>query len=171
MSDQAMVMIRNAREQDIPAVVEIDSEAFAPYGTAEKKETFQNRLVAFPNGFMVLVAENEIAGYGCSEKWLVEREPNRDENPSITHQPDGRVFCIRAMAVKKKFQGRGYTLLLLDKLLEAAHLEGCRKVLVETTHAQDLYLKRGFQKVKNRTEGGISLDVMSLDLKPIRMNK
>jgi N-acetylglutamate synthase-like GNAT family acetyltransferase len=169
MSD--LVMIRNAREQDIPAVVEIDSEAFAPYGTAEKKETFQNRLVAFPNGFMILVAENEIAGYGCSERWLVEREPGLDENPLITHKPDGRIFCITAMAVKKKFQGRGYSLLLLDKLIETAHLEGCKKVLVETTHAQDLYLKRGFTTVKKRTERGISLDVMSLDLKPIRMNE
>lgn len=169
MSD--LVMIRNAREQDIPAVVEIDSEAFAPYGTAEKKETFQNRLVAFPNGFMILVAENEIAGYGCSERWLVEREPGLDENPMITHQPDGRIFCITAMAIKKKFQGRGYSLLLLDKLIETAHLEGCKKVIVETTHAQDLYLKRGFTTVKKRTERGISLDVMSLDLKPIRMNE
>jgi N-acetylglutamate synthase-like GNAT family acetyltransferase len=169
MSD--LVMIRNAREQDIPAVVEIDSEAFAPYGTAEKRETFQNRLVAFPNGFVVLVAENEIAGYGCSERWLEEREPGLDENPMITHQPEGRIFCITAMSVKKKFQGRGYSLLLLDKLIETAHLEGCKKVVVETTHAQDLYLKRGFQKVKNRTERGISLDIMSLDLKPIRMNE
>ncbi len=169
MSDHAMVMIRNAREQDIPAVVEIDSEVFAPYGTAERKETFQNRLAAFPNGFVVLVAENEIAGYGCSEKWLEEREPGLDENPFLTHQLDGRIFCITALAVKRKFRGRGYSLLLLEKLIETAHLEGCRKVLVETTHAQDLYLKRGFQAVKKRAERGVSLDVLSLDLKPIRM--
>jgi len=169
MSNQAMVMIRNAREQDIPAVVEIDSEAVAPYGTAETKETFQNRLVAFPNGFVILVAENEIAGYGCSERWLEEREPGLDQNPAITHQPDGRIFCITALAVKKKFQGRGYSLLLLDKLIETAHLEGCRKVLAETMHDQDLYLKRGFQAVKKRAQSGVSLDVLSLDLKPIRM--
>lgn len=169
MSDQALVMIRNAREQDIPSVVEIDSEVFAPYGTAERKITFQNRLTAFPNGFVVLVAENEIAGFGCSERWLEEREPGLDENPLITHQPDGRIFCITAMAVKKKFRGRGYSLLLLDKLIETAHLEGCRKVLAETMHDQDLYLKRGFQAVKKRAQSGVSLDVLSLDLKPIRM--
>ena len=169
MSDQAKVMIRNAREQDIPAVVEIDTEVFAPYGTAERKITFQNRLTTFPNGFVVLVAENEIAGYGCSEKWLEEREPGLDENPFITHQQDGRIFCITALAVKRKFQGRDYSSLLLEKLIETAHLEGCRKVIVETAHDQDLYLKRGFQMVKNRKQRGVSLDVMSLDLKPIRM--
>ena len=164
MSDTTKILIRNAREQDIPAVVEIDTEAFSPYGTAETPETFQGRLRTFPNGFIILVAENEIAGYGCSEKWLTERQPSPDENPLVTHQPDGRIFCITAMAVKKKYQGRGYSLLILDKLMEIAHNEGCRKIVLETTHAQDLYLKRGFKVVRNRTERGISLDVLSLDI-------
>jgi N-acetylglutamate synthase-like GNAT family acetyltransferase len=170
MSDNTKIIIRNAREQDIPAVVEIDTEAFSPYGTAEKPETFQLRLTAFPNGFVILIADNEIAAYGCSEKWLTEREPGLDENPLVTHQPEGRIFCITAMAVKPKYRGRGYSLLVLDKLIETAHLEGCKKVILETTHAQDLYLKRGFKVVQNRTERGLSVDVMSLDLKPTAMH-
>jgi ribosomal protein S18 acetylase RimI-like enzyme len=164
MSDNTKILVRKARDQDIPAVVEIDTEAFSPYGTAEKPETFQLRLKAFPDGFIILVAENEIAAYGCSEKWLTEREPGLDENPLLTHQLDGRILCITAMAVKKKYQGRGYSLLVLDKLMEIAHKEGCRKIVLETTHAQDLYLKRGFKVVQNRTERGASLDVMSLDI-------
>jgi ribosomal protein S18 acetylase RimI-like enzyme len=170
MSDNTRILIRNARDQDISAVAEIDTEAFSPYGTAETPETFQHRLTAFPNGFIILVAENEIAAFGCSEKWLTEREPGLDENPLTTHQPDGRIFCITAMAVKKKFQGRGFSLLVLDKLIEKAHAEGCKRIILETTHAQDLYLKRGFKKVKNRTERGILLDVMSLDIESYGMN-
>jgi len=164
MSDNTKILVRNARDQDIPAVVEIDAEAFSPFGTAEKPETFQHRLTAFPDGFIILIADNEIAGFGCSEKWLTEREPGLDENPLASHQPDGRVFCITAMAVKTKYRGRGYSLLVLDKLIEIAHREGCRKIVLATTHAQDLYLKRGFKTVQNRTERGISLDVMSLDI-------
>src|SRR5215212_7953547 len=164
MSDNNKVLVRNAREQDISAVSEIDTEAFAPYGTAEKLETFQRRLTAFPDGFIILIAENEIAAYGCSEKWLTEREPALDEDASVTHQPDGRILCITAMAVRKKYQGRGYSLLMLDKLMEIAHREGCRKIVLETTHAQDLYQQRGFKTVQTRTERGISLDVMSLDI-------
>lgn len=171
MSDTSKVIVRNARDQDIPAVAEIDAQAFAPYGTAEKAETFQRRLTAFPNGFIILVAENEIAAYGCSEKWLTEREPSLDENPLVTHQPEGRIFCITAMAVKEKFRGRGYSSLILNKLIETAHLEGCRKVVLETTHAQDLYRERGFLTVKKRMEHGVSLEVMSLDLKPTSMNQ
>jgi N-acetylglutamate synthase-like GNAT family acetyltransferase len=170
MTDNTRILVRNAREQDIPAVVEIDTEAFSSYGTAVTPETFQRRLTAFPNGFIILVAENEIAAYGCSEKWLAEREPGLDENPKATHQPEGRIFNITAMAVKMKFRGRGYGLVVLDKLLETAHLEGFRKIVLETTHAEGFFLKRGFQTVRNRTERGILLDVMSLDLKPIDRN-
>ena len=164
MSNSTKVLVRNARKQDIAAVVEIDAEAFSPYGTAEEPETFQLRLTAFPEGFIILIAENEVAAYGCSEKWLTEREPSLDENPLASHQPDGRILCITAMAVKTKYRGRGYGLLILDKLMEIAHREGCRKIVLETTHAQDLYLKRGFKTVQNREERGISLDVMALDI-------
>ena len=164
MSDNSRILVRNAREQDISAVAEIDAEAFSPYGTAEKPETFQLRLTAFPDGFIILVADNEIAAYGCSEKWLTEREPGLDENPLATHQPNGRIFCITAMAVKVKYRGRGYGLLILDKFIEIAHREGCKKIVLETTHAQGLYLKRGFKTVQNRTEREVSLDVMSLDI-------
>jgi ribosomal protein S18 acetylase RimI-like enzyme len=164
MPDNTKVIVRNARDQDLAAVVEIDTEAFAAYGTAEKLDTFQQRLTAFASGFVILVAENEIAAYGCSEKWLTEREPGLDENPLATHDLDGRVFCITGMAVRKKFQGRGFSLVVLDKLLEIAHNEGCRKIVLETSHAQDLYRKRGFTVDHQRTENGTSLDVMTLDI-------
>lgn len=164
MSDSAEILVRNARDQDIPVVAEIDGEAFSAYGTAETQETFQQRLTAFQNGFIILVAENEIAGYGCTEKWLTEREPGLDENAMLTHQPDGRILCITALAVKMKFRGRGYGLRILDKLIEIAHRERCQKIILETTHAQGLFMKRGFKTVQNRTEREVSLDVMSLDL-------
>ena|SRR5690349_5743931 len=164
MTDNSKILVRNARDQDLPAVVEIDAEAFTPYGTAENPETFQLRLRAFPDGFVILVADNEIAAYGCSEKWLTERVPALDENPMVTHQLDGRILCITGMAVKKKYQGRGYGVRVLDKFLEIAHGERCQKIVLETTHAQDFFLKRGFKTVQKRTERGVTLDVMSLDV-------
>ena len=170
MTDKNKILVRNAREQDISAIVEIDAEAFSAYGSAEKPETFQRRLTAFPNGFIILVADNEIASFGCSEKWLTEREPGLDDNPLITHQPDGRIFCITTLAAKKKYKGRGFSLLVLDKLIETAHTEGCKKIVLETTHAQDLYRKRGFKTIQNRIERGVSLDVMALDIESYGMN-
>lgn len=163
------VLVRNARDQDIPAVAEIDAEAFAATGTMETPETFQLRLRTFPDGFLILIAENEIAAYGCSEKWLTEREPGLDENPAAPHHIDGKILCITAMAVKSNFRGRGYGLLMLDKLIEMARRESCLQIIVETAHAQDLYQKRGFKMLRKRTEREVSMDVMSLTLKPQSM--
>ena len=165
MSDTNNVLVRNVRDQDIPAVAEIDAEAFTAYGTAEKPETFQLRLKTFPYGFLILIAENEIAAFGCSEKWLTEREPGLDEDPATTHHIDGRILCITAMAVKANFRGRGYGLLMLDKLIEVAHRESCGQIIVETTHAQGLFKKRGFKTLRKGTEREVSLDVMSLTVK------
>ena len=159
------VLVRNVRDQDIDAVAEIDAEAFSAYGTAEKPETFQLRLKAFPDGFIILIAENEIAAFGCSEKWLTEREPGLDENPAITHHIDGKILCITSMAVKTNFRGRGYGLLMLDKMIEIARQESCGQIIVETTHAQGLFKKRGFKTLRKRTEREISSDVMSLTVK------
>lgn len=164
MTEQAKILVRNARDQDIPTVVEIDAEAFAASGTTAKPEIFQSRLRAFPDGFIILVADNEIAAYGCTEKWLTEREPALNENPMTTHQLDGRILCITGLAVQMNHRKKGYGLLMLDKLIEIAHREGCRKIVLETTHAQSLFLKRGFMSVRKRTERGISSDIMSLEI-------
>jgi hypothetical protein len=51
--------------------------------------------------------------------------------------------------------------------MEAAHLEGCKRVVLETADARELYQQRGFTTLRNRTERGVSRDVMSLDLKSI----
>ena len=167
MPDTTRILVRNDRDQDIPAVVEIDAEASSPYRTAETPETFQHRLDVVPNGFFVLVADHEIAAYGCSEKRQTEQAPGAEENLPVAHEPDGRILSIIALGVKTKYQGRGYRLRVLDKLIEIAHLEGCRKVVVETMQAQESYQQRGFQTVRSRTDGGISSDVMSLELKSI----
>src|SRR5512134_3287103 len=130
MTDTTRILVRNARDQDLPAVVAIDTEAFTPYGTAEKPETFQLRLTAFPDGFIILVADNEIAAYACTEKWLTEREPGLDQNPLVTHNLDGRILCITGLAVAKKYRGRGYGVRILDKAMEIAHRERCQKVVL-----------------------------------------
>ncbi len=156
--------IRYARRADIPAIADLDYEAFNPYGTAENQETFYRRYIAFPHGFVVLEVDEEIVAYGCSEKWLADRDPRLEEDPIKTHQPGGKIFCITGMAVRLKYRGKGYGLAVLDKLIEIAHQEGCIKIVLETTHAQGLYIKRGFQIIRSRIERGMRLDVMLVDL-------
>ena len=157
-------IIREVEENDLTAVADLDYEAFSPYGTEENPETFSLRFKAFPAGFIVLIDDNEIAGYGCSEKWQTEREPGLDENPLETHKPDGKIFCITGMAVRIKYRGKGYGLALVDHLIQIAKNEHCIKIVLETTHAQGLYLKRNFRTVQRRSQRGVQLDVMALEL-------
>jgi ribosomal protein S18 acetylase RimI-like enzyme len=156
--------IRQVQENDLSSVADIDYEAFSPYGTAEKPETFAQRFKAFPSGFIVLTEDDEIAAYGCTEKWLAERQPGLDENPLNTHKPNGKIFCITGMAVRIHHRGKGYGLAVLDQLIQIAKRERCIKIMLETTHAQGLYLKRGFRTIQSRIERGVTLDIMTLDL-------
>lgn len=158
------IEIRLANKQDLSIVADLDDEAFSPYGTAEKLETFVARLQAFPTGFIALEVDGEIAAYGCSEKWLTEREPGLDENPIETHHPKGKVFCITGMAVRIKHRGKGYGLAVLDHLIKIAQQENCKKIVLETTHAQELYFKRGFHISHSRKDRGVRLDIMELSL-------
>jgi ribosomal protein S18 acetylase RimI-like enzyme len=165
-----MYKIRQVQESDLSNVADLDYEAFSPYGTAENPETFTLRFKTFPSGFVVLTEGSEIAAYGCSEKWLSEREPSLDENPLDTHKPNGKIFCITGMAVRVKHRGKGYGLAVLDYLIQIAKHEQCTKIVLETTHAQGLYLKRDFKTVRSRNERDVSLDIMSLDLKYNEVN-
>jgi len=117
MSDNTKILVRNAREQDISAVAEIHAEAFSPYGTTETPETLQLRLTAFPNGFIILVADNEIAAYGCSEKWLTERELSLDKNPLATHQPEVEYFVSQQWLSKRNIRGEAMVYLYLISFL------------------------------------------------------
>ena len=157
-------LIRPVLASELPAIAALDHEAFADYGTAESPQTFHYRFTAYPQGFLVLLKAGEIAGYGCAEKWDQLREPVLDENPLQSHRPGGKVFCITGMAVKSSFRGKGYGLAILDAFILLAKQEECEKVVLETTHAQGLYRKRGFRMAYSRWDQGIRLDVMMLEL-------
>lgn len=155
---------RPATSTDLPQIADLDHEAFSPYGTAESPAVFARRLAVFPEGFIVAEDQGAIVGYGCSEKWLALREPVMDEDPALTHHPAGVVFCITGMAVRLSHRGRGLGLALAQRMIDIARQQGCRQVLLETTHAQGLYERLGFHRAEERTQHGIQLTIMSLDL-------
>lgn len=159
-------MIRTALESDIPSIVDIDFEAFSPYGTAEEPEIFAKRLAAFPDGFVVAEAQGQIIGYGASERWDQEREPVMNEDPALTHRPQGKIFCVTGMAVRKFCRGQGVGFGLLARLSSIAKEKECEKILLETTHAQDFYLRHGFHIVREKVQWDVKLTIMELNLYP-----
>ncbi len=159
-----LITLRPARSADLPAVVALDHEAFAPYGTAEAPEVFAQRLAVFPAGFIVAEDAGEVVAYGCSEKWRDLRAPAMNEDPATSHHPDGAAFCITGVAVRRSHRGRGLGLAVGERLLAIAQAQGCRTVVLETTHAQGLWERLGFHRAGERTQNGVTLTIMQRDL-------
>jgi predicted N-acetyltransferase YhbS len=156
--------LRPATPADVRAAHLIDVAAFGPYGTAESYEIIAARQAVFPDGFLVVAVDGAVVAYGSSEKWRSERLPALEEPPALTHATDGKLFCITAMAVHPSHQNQGVGSQLLQTLLEVAQRHNCSVVILETTHAQSFYLRRGFQIAGARTERGVRLAVMRLEL-------
>jgi ribosomal protein S18 acetylase RimI-like enzyme len=161
---EADVIIRPAKRGDLKEACAIDYEAFSPYGTAEMPSVIESRWTVFPQGFVVAKARGRIVGYGSSEKWLTEHEPAMNEDPFKSHFPEGRVFCITAVAVYREWRANGIGPAIVDNLIQIAGNEQCRAILLETTHAQNYYLHRGFHIVGEREQMNAKLTVLALDL-------
>ncbi|HYN88189.1 MAG TPA: GNAT family N-acetyltransferase [Ardenticatenaceae bacterium] len=159
-----LVVIRPARQDDLVQVFDIDHEAFSPYGTAETPDIIAKRWEVFPEGFIVVERDGVILGYGSSEKWLHQREPSLNEDPSQTHSPLGRIFCITAMAVRRYSWNQGFGSSILERLICIARRHECKQVILETTHAQQFYLHRGFRIIKERRQWDATLAVLQLIL-------
>ena len=161
--------MRPATLEDWPGIAALDQEIFGAYGAQEEPAIIRSRLVTFPRGCAVLEGacgdgRPFIAGYLTTEKWAELREPALDEDPQESHRPDGRVLNITTLAVAPACQNQGLGARLLDCAIGIARQEGCRQIILETAHAERFYLRHRFRRVGARTERGIRLAIMVLDL-------
>lgn len=162
------IKVRLARQEDIKEACDIDYESFSPYGTAEMPSVIEARWRVFPRGFVVAETDSQVIGYGTSEKWMSEREPVMDEDPSKSHCSEGRIFCITAMAVRKEWRTRGVGAAILASLIQIAKNERCQAILLETTHAQNFYLNRGFHETGERQQMSTKLSILTLALEEMQ---
>ncbi|MFC4597433.1 ribosomal protein S18-alanine N-acetyltransferase [Cohnella hongkongensis] len=112
---------------DIPAIVEIEQEAFTAPWTAEAfRNELTNNLFA---KYMVLELDGDIAGYGGM--WLIIDEAH-----------------VTNIAIRSLYQGQGYGKALLTELMETARYLGARRMTLEVRVSNDkarsLYRKMGF---------------------------
>ena len=164
------IMLRAASMTDLPAMMALDQALFGEYGAAEDPAVIRARLTVFPAGCVVLVAPTTLGesttllGYLTTEKWDKAREPALDEDPAITHKPNGRILNITTLAIGQTYQGRGYGEQLLNAAIEIAHREQCTQIILETARAERFYLRHGFTKIGERQQRGILLHIMGLTL-------
>lgn len=115
-----------ATEQDLPAIMEIETLAFtAP--TREDEKTFRRRLAVFPEGFLVLkeTEESAASGYFCSELWdavpLAPSAFSLDHDASRTHVTGGTVLYISSLALLPDMRGHGTGRFFLQQCLTRIH--------------------------------------------------
>ena len=164
------IMLRVASMTDLPAMMALDQAIFGEYGAAEDPAVICARLTVFPAGCVVLVApalpagSTTLLGYLTTEKWDKAREPALDEDPFITHEPNGAVLNITTLAIGQAYQGRGYGEKLLKAAIEIARREQSTQIILETARAERFYLRHGFTKLGERHQWGILLHIMGLTL-------
>ena len=112
---------------DVPAIVEIEHEAFtAPWSAEAFRNELTNNLFA---KYMVLEHEGAIVGYGGM--WLIIDEAH-----------------VTNIAIRERHQGQGLGKALLRELMITAHFLGARRMTLEVRvsneRAQSLYRKMGF---------------------------
>jgi ribosomal protein S18 acetylase RimI-like enzyme len=72
---------------------------------------------------------------------------------------------ITTLAVDPAYQNRGLGKRLLDQAITIARREHCTHIILETAHAERFYRRHGFEKLNERRQRGITLQVMRLLLR------
>ena len=155
--------------EDWEEIAALDEAIFGWYGAQEEAAIIRSRLLTFPQGCAALEGrsgggEPFIAAYLTTEKWAEVREPALDEDPRESHQPDGRVLNITTLAVAPACQNQGLGARMLDRAISVARQEGCSQIVLETAHAERFYLRHRFRRIGERTERGIKMAIMLLEL-------
>ncbi|MGB3907384.1 MAG: N-acetyltransferase [Methanomethylovorans sp.] len=151
------IKIRNAIISNIEQIMKIEHESF--YETVcEDRSVFLDRILTFPDGFLVLEIDGQVSGYISSEIWnyLEEIQENFfDLNHSIgkLHVVTGTELYISSIGILKKHRGKGYGKLLFSELsrriIEKYNILNMILIVsVQWTVAKKIYEKNGFEEVR-----------------------
>lgn len=124
------VLIRQVTPDDLDAVTRVEAVCF-PEAEAAARDSFSQRIKAFPECFFVAEKDGEIVGFinGCA----TDERTIRDEMFEDTgwHRADGAYQSIFGLDVAPPYQHRGLASQLMRHLIEDARAKG-RKGLILT---------------------------------------
>lgn len=149
------IKIRNAAIDDIEHIMEIEHESFCET-VYEDRSVFLDRILTFPDGFLVLEADGQVCGYISSEIWDYLEEIKEDMfnlNHSISklHVATGSELYISSIGLLKKHRGKGYGKLLFSELsrrtTEKYSISSIILIVsVQWTAAKNIYEKNAFEE-------------------------
>ena len=140
--------IRLATEADLESVVEVGVDAFPPHRVASL-ESERKRLELFPEGFFVVEYEGEIVAKSTGliiDDIRTSAELSKSDEE--LHNPDGEVYYLGSLGIKKAHQKKKIGTELINKHLEQARALG--KKYFRFTSPDDVegfYKKMGFKRL------------------------
>jgi len=160
------ITIREVRISDLDRCYEIESTAYAG-DEAASREKIGKRIKVYPEGFLVLEIEGEIAGLinsGATDHVQLSDEAFKE---LVGHDPNGMKIVIMSVAVHPDFQRRGYAGKLIIEFI--ARMKAMAKsgiFLICQTGLIDMYSAHGFEYigVSDSEHGGLDWHEMSLSL-------
>ncbi len=136
------VLIRQVTPDDLDAVARVESVCF-PEAEAAARDSFSQRIAAFPESFFVAEKDGEIIGFinGC----VTDERTIRDEMFEDTgcHRADGAYQSIFGLDVIPEYQHQGLASRLMHRLIEDARKKG-RKGLILTCKDRLIGFYEGF---------------------------
>ncbi|WP_343674045.1 GNAT family N-acetyltransferase [Chitinophaga sp.] len=148
--------LRIATLTDLDAITTLEHVCFPP-NEAASRESFINRLQAFPGHFWVLESEGRLVGF--INGMVTDNETIRDEMfaHANLHNEEGKWQSVFGIAVSPEYRRNGYAGQLIRHLIEKAREEEragvtltCKEYLVP------YYEKFGFRDlgISNSVHGG-----------------
>lgn len=159
-------LFRTVNPADFNRCYEIESTAYEgdEAGTAEN---IAKRINNYPNGFIVMEIDGQVAGFinsGCAHEVLMSNDEFKE---LIGHHPNAPNVVIMSVVIHKDYQGRGLFTPLMNAFIERMHLQGKETInlMCKFKHI-GLYAKNGFKYVKpsKSQHGGVEWHEMNMEL-------
>lgn len=160
------MIIRQVEISDLDAVEKVENLCF-PKKEAATRDSFQYRILTFPESFYVALEDDKIIGFinGCVTGSLVIQDELFE--PGGGHNPKGANQAVFGLAVDPEYQERGIAAKLMNKLMETAKAAGRKKMILTCKeHLIHYYEKFGYvnQGVSKSIHGGAVWYDMVADL-------
>lgn len=135
-----MVIIEQAKRDDISEIVGLDREAFGEQGIS--KETIESQFNAFPKGIFVAKKSDKLLGVVCCEKHKKEKFPPYNHNVGKTHSKTGNFIYLSVITIAEEFRNKNIGSLLLEKVSELGNKSGIKKIYLPVNKKHP-YLEKG----------------------------
>lgn len=158
------MVIRELTIEDIPAVLTVQSDAYAP-PLIESGDTFRSKLLEYPLGCLGFFAGDRLVGYAFSHPWNDDCVVKLDSEPlDIPANPN--CFHIHDVAVLKDYREKGIAKQLIQAIIALARELGLHRFLiVSVQNSERFWARQGFVAHEKFMYGrGMSGVRMVLDL-------